>query len=125
MKRKKLLNYSSTSPIPTNLMKTIIIFLFLVLSTWAAHLNNKRAKYEHRVEWETSNIEHKDCWWRCTEAGGFSCGFGSEGRNTSEFYICVETEQQCSDWLDHFYICPVAHCIPWRYSNQNKKVIYC
>lgn len=104
-------------------MKIIIILVLLVLSTFA--INLKKANYEHRVEWEAANGAQQDCWWRCTEAGGFSCAFGDEGRKTSKYYICVDTQEQCTEWLNNYYICPVAHCIPWRYSNTHRKVIYC
>ena len=104
-------------------MKTLLIFLSLILFTFATNL--KKAIYEQRIEWEASNADHQDCWWQCTDKKGYSCAFGYEGRKTSEFYQCVDTEQHCKDWLDSYYVCKMSHCIPWRYSNPFRIVINC
>lgn len=97
----------------------IIAFLLIILIS-ASRLKKKKTRQEvEKKEWATNDADHQNCWARCTELNGFACGFGDQGRWTSEFYQCNKNQDTCKNWLDAFEACRSSGCPDWRNSNLN------
>lgn len=82
--------------------KTIFFLFFFIYYISSSSFLKKRQIIRSRLEWQTTNPERQTCWWSCTKKNGFSCGFGVQGRATSDFYICAKDQRDCKDWLDSY-----------------------
>jgi hypothetical protein len=99
-------------------LKQLFIVVLLIALINATRFKKKRAtQATQKNEWATDDSESQNCWAECTRLNGFACGFGDQGRWTSQFYQCNTNEQTCENWLDAFEVCRSTGCPGWRDSN--------
>ena len=102
--------------------KVIIFVMTMVLFSQALNLKKKTTTYsdEERYIWEASSPKRQDCWESCTKQNGFACGYGEQGRWTSDKYQCTKTQAICAKWLDRFEKCRDSGCKGWEFFNIKK-----
>ena len=102
--------------------KVIIFFVTMVLFSQALNLKKKittstTSSNQNRYIWKTSNSQRQDCWGSCTSKNGFACGYGNQGRWTSDKYQCTKNQAICTSWLDSFELCRSTGCKGWESRN--------
>lgn len=98
-------------------LRISLIVLSIIILINASRLKKKNRQEAERKEWATGDADRQNCWAQCTGLNGFACGFGDQGRWTSDFYQCNKNQDTCKSWLDAFENCRSSGCPGWRESN--------
>lgn len=104
--------------------RIFILLMAMLMLSQASRLTNTANK--KRFIWKTDNPKRQDCWASCTAQNGFACGYGDQGRWTSEKYQCTKTQEICEKWLNYFENCRSTGCKGknWEFYNIKKHNVF-